>query len=473
MMMRLALVVGLSGCGALGPSTNYAEMPLAVGASVDKVTWYQGVEKVLHNDTGVRTGGFHAPAVVIGRPGLLRVFVSPKDTDSWFARNLAVVVTVRGRLEELQLTEFVNVWGQWLEDDLRKTANFDIPAEYVTEDVEFDVAVREVYPWTIGGAGDTDDAAWQSDNLRVQQTGPIRLHIVPVRYNNDGSNRLPDTSQAGIARIRDRLFATYPTTEVEVVVEPPMPFNGRITASSGLSTLLAQIASLRVTSNVAPSAYFYGLVNPATTFDDFCQGGCTTGLSSVPRSPSDAEQRVSVGIGFPGPGEDTLIHEVGHAHGRQHAPCGGAPSADPSFPYPNGGIVAWGYDVVKGELLNPAVHVDMMSYCDPIWVSDYTFSALADWIRAVEGGARSGVVEDWQLVSVEPDGSAELGPVFDKRGFPAGAPVDLALLDAAGAVVAVEEGYLTPFDHAGGGLVLVPPVGPEVVGATLISDDGR
>ena len=35
---------------------------------------------------------------------------------------------------------------------------------------------------------------------------------------------------------------------------------------------------------------------------------------------------------------NTAAHEVGHAHGREHAPCGGAQSTDPSFPYSNGGI---------------------------------------------------------------------------------------------------------------------------------------
>lgn len=471
MTLRLALMLQLASCAALAPDTDYAEMPLADGASVDKVTWYQGVEKVLYNDTGTRTGGLNEPPMIIDRPGLLRVFVSPSDSDTWFARNLAVLVRVTGGPEPLEQVQFINVWGDWLEEDLGKTANFRIPAEYVTADVDFEVEVHEVYPWRTADQGGTDDATWQSEGLRAAQTGPIRLHLVPVRYTRDGSNRLPDTSDAALDSIRDRLFATYPTTQVQLVVEPPINFNGTISANGGLNTLLAQIETLRATSGVPSTDYFYGLVNPAPTFDQFCQGGCTTGLSAVPFSPTEADQRVSVGVGFPGVGEDTLIHEVGHAHGRQHAPCGGAPASDPSFPYPNGGIVAWGYDLTRNQLIQPGNHVDFMSYCDPVWISDYTFSALAEWIPRVEGLARSDAsLSSWQMLMVHPDGHADIGVVRERAGVPGGEPVEVALYDADGAMVGVEQGFLTPFDHEAGGFVLVPPLPDGVVDALLLED---
>ena len=68
-----------------------------------------------------------------------------------------------------------------------------------------------------------------------------------------------------------------------------------------------------------------------------------------------------------------VAHELGHNMGLRHAPCGSAPGPDPSFPYPNGAIGAWGYDFGRGRLV-PATRKDHMTYCDPTWTSDYHFT---------------------------------------------------------------------------------------------------
>ena len=67
-------------------------------------------------------------------------------------------------------------------------------------------------------------------------------------------------------------------------------------------------------------------------------------------------------------------HEVGHTMNLWHAPCGGAGGPDPQYPYDNGSIGVWGYDMAKGVLLDPEQYRDVMSYCfDHIWISDYQF----------------------------------------------------------------------------------------------------
>ena len=47
---------------------------------------------------------------------------------------------------------------------------------------------------------------------------------------------------------------------------------------------------------------------------------------------------------------------------------------DPSFPYSDGSIGAWGYDFHDGGHLVPPSASDLMSYCDRTWISDYSFS---------------------------------------------------------------------------------------------------
>ena len=75
------------------------------------------------------------------------------------------------------------------------------------------------------------------------------------------------------------------------------------------------------------------------------------------------------------------MHELGHNHGREHAPCG--VSGDANYPYNGGSIGVYGYDLLTGQLFSPNEHADMMSYCDPTWISDYNFLALFDRVRSV------------------------------------------------------------------------------------------
>ena len=68
-----------------------------------------------------------------------------------------------------------------------------------------------------------------------------------------------------------------------------------------------------------------------------------------------------------------MAHELGHNLFLRHAPCGSA-DPDPSYPYPDGSIGAWGYDFREGGSLVPPSTPDVMSYCSPGWISDYSFS---------------------------------------------------------------------------------------------------
>ena len=71
----------------------------------------------------------------------------------------------------------------------------------------------------------------------------------------------------------------------------------------------------------------------------------------------------------------TIAHEFGHNFSLWHAPCGGpvAPAVDPSYPYPDGTIGAWGYDFRINAVVS-RLALDFMSYCEFDWVSDYHFT---------------------------------------------------------------------------------------------------
>ena len=73
-----------------------------------------------------------------------------------------------------------------------------------------------------------------------------------------------------------------------------------------------------------------------------------------------------------------IAHEFGHNLSLRHAPCGGPARPDPSFPNRDGSIGAWGYDFLRQELISPS-RPDLMSYCDPEWISYHSFNKSLNW----------------------------------------------------------------------------------------------
>jgi len=101
-------------------------------------------------------------------------------------------------------------------------------------------------------------------------------------------------------------------------------------------------------------------------------GGCeTSGVSSGPVGSQVA-----------------MAHEIGHACGRSHGPCGSVgSSADPNYPaYPPydsaantlASIGEYGLDISTGNIPTPDTARDFMSYCGPPWVSLYGYALFTN-----------------------------------------------------------------------------------------------
>ena len=71
---------------------------------------------------------------------------------------------------------------------------------------------------------------------------------------------------------------------------------------------------------------------------------------------------------------ELIAHELGHNFSLYHAPCGGPAGPDPAFPGPDGSIAVWGYDARGAGRLVVPTRSDIMSYCKPVWISDYHFT---------------------------------------------------------------------------------------------------
>jgi hypothetical protein len=82
--------------------------------------------------------------------------------------------------------------------------------------------------------------------------------------------------------------------------------------------------------------------------------------------------------------QETMAHEIGHALGLKHAPCG-ASNTDPNYPayepydppnIPAGSIGEYGLDIDTGRTWDPMFYKDYMGNCRPKWISPYHYRKL-------------------------------------------------------------------------------------------------
>ncbi len=483
--MRQLVAVGilLFGCGSSErtPGTEgtaddgYSpplEATLAAGLRISEIAGYQALKVPL-----VADGEAVEPRpleLVRGRPMLLRVFVDPES--AWEPREVIAKLAITSDGTEQPVQEIKRkVDSKSFEDDIGSTFSFDVSAEQMTVDAKFSVSIWEIAPG-VTGAGSIDRAAYPAEGtakLGAVDVGPsVKIVLVPFQYNADGSGRLPDTSAAQVKAYRDTMWKLYPTPEVEISVHDPMPWENTISAFGGWGDVLNNLLFWREYDGVPRNVYYYGIFEPKASLPQYCTSACVLGLSTGSDNPNDDWSRGSVGIGYGGPyaqyATETFAHEIGHAQGRLHSPCGGAANTDPAYPYGDGGIGSWGYDLLVHELLDPGGDArDIMGYCEPNWISDFTYRALFERIGFVNNLAAARVLTvappgRYRMLTVEVDGGVAVGKTITLRNPPHGQPKKVELLGRGGASLGVVTGWYYPFDHLPGGTVLVAEPEPAV-----------
>jgi hypothetical protein len=254
------------------------------------------------------------------------------------------------------------------------TLNFIIPADRMVGPLVLKATV------TAGGQTAVTDL-FIAPSLR--QT--LRLRGIMIGYNgpdpaNPANNLtiaapgLADLQATAAWALRVMPVRADAVFEVASTITRNVPLTGMATnggCASGWIALNSAIAVAKTADGNHPGFLYYGLI--AATFPNQSNnGGCeSSGVSS----------------GFNG-GQIALAHEIGHACGRAHAPCGGVgTSADPSYPAYEpydasaarvASIGEYGLDITNGTVPTPATGRDYMSYCGPGWVSIYGHRALVN-----------------------------------------------------------------------------------------------
>jgi len=225
------------------------------------------------------------------------------------------------------------------------------------------------------------------------------------------------------------------------------PFNGYLGNYNGWSNLLDAITDLRDQDGAAADVYYYGIHN--------ADGNGLLGLGWV-AGANDVWSRTAIGVGWTGEtAPETAIHEVGHNHGRPHSPCGVA--GDPAYPHWGASIGTWGYSPSKNQLLSPDQYVDFMSYCDPIWISDWTFRHIFERAKLVSTSAKIVVPAHLQNRTYDRirvlDGVPTWRPAVTLHTPPQGETVAVQVTTGGGPKTVT--GHYYPYDHLPGGVLYV------------------
>jgi hypothetical protein len=442
------------------------------GVSIDEIAVYQAVKvDVVKGGAAVTTK--NAP-LVTGRPGVVRVFAKPGS--GYDGRSITAELRLfgAGTTPTKVLKDTKSLAKASTDADTASTFNFELAAADIPAGVKFAVALTDPKGDTDATTGSVYPKGGTPSALGVANSGVLKVTLVPVQYMADGSGRVPDTSPAQLAAYKSEMMTHYPVTDVQITVRAPWQSSTKVSANgTGWSTLLQSVTNLRQQDGAADDEYYFAAFSPASSFNSFCGGGCVAGLSTVVTSPQDGNFRASIGLGYSGvDAATTMAHEVGHAHGRSHAPCGGTSGVDSKFPYSGGGIGVNGYDILQKSFISSTSGKDIMGYCSPEWVSDYTYSAFFDRVAYVNGakqivGATPGT---FRLIAEQPDGTLTGGETISLADQ-MDPDAEVAYTDERGATVHSAGAHFIPFDHVAGGFWVIPD-GPTksvtIKGRTLV-----
>lgn len=438
---------GMCGGGGLGEDGCSG---LAQGLTIEQIAVYQGVKIQLMQANAALDVASRNTDVVAGREAMFRVFVTVGQ--GFTARQLSARIYVENGSAVDTYFAKQEISASSTDADTMSSFQIVVPKDKITTETRYVVEVVECGT----GSGSVQSPRFpvtDGAELSARETGTLKVHILPVQANGG----VPDTSTEGLRLYREILLAMYPITDLEFTVGDTVETGYPIDWEGLVDALRAK----RERDNPPSDVYYYGLLKPTRSIGEFCSGSCTLGIGYVvPPDVWAAVARVAVGVGFAESfSAETMAHEIGHNHGREHAPCGPVAGPDPNFPYQGGRLGSWGYDARSQSFLDPNDNTDIMGYCDNFWISDYTYDAILNRVAAVNNAPEFAVLPEtlrhFRVLLVSALGP-RWGQPTTRPSLPTGTPELADVLDATGSVLEAVEVYRTAMSRPGSFSIQVP-----------------
>src|SRR5581483_4446964 len=191
---------------------------------------------------------------VAGKPSTLRVYIA-HDTN-WRTRPLTMILDITaGGMMTTQMADVPDVTKS-TDDNMKSTVNFDLAPEQTTADATYRVRIVEsgkmAAPVTMPLA-----SRWPQDGSQVtldthSSGDSLKFMLVPIRYNGDGSGRLPYLDQVQIDEYKALLADVYPVPTIDFRMHSIVSYSGQVLANGqGWDNILGYIANLRQNEKAA------------------------------------------------------------------------------------------------------------------------------------------------------------------------------------------------------------------------------
>ena len=368
---------------------------------------------------GREEGGFIAPdALLAGRDAVLRVApLAEEGSGDRVTRQVRVTYRGSGRVEVKLIPE-----GPY-DTDLPSKVNFS------SLDSTFNMVIpaRDVRPpsleiwvevWRTLSSGTTAADSTLYKKVPVRAVPVLELTLVPVLHADPRSDPVAladwerlDSFVNDVARLGLDHDALKSVRDLLPVGQVMVKAGGGVWTDKWDSEGILTAVDLYVTESARTTAvrgHVMGVVaNAPTDGLGIAKIGGSTSFSVVFDADTLHKEY-----------RETIAHELGHNLGLYHAPCS-PPNVkmeriDQGFPHDRARIGSWGYD--SGKLI-PNTRHDVMSYCNPQWISHYNFSKVLAWrsiyadrAAPVMSAATGKVLLLWG--GTRPDGSLHLKPAF-------------------------------------------------------------
>ena len=356
---------------------------LCAPSDADFLAWLDGVRKrriapcvrgagtMAYLTQAVQSREFPVP-LVAGERALLRVFVTSQQVTNAGIPQVRATFYLGGG--ETHVTDIpgksVAIPEEVDESILSKSSNAEIPGEIVQPGLEMVI--------NIDPEGTLDPALGVT--RRIPETGRMAvdvramplldLTVIPFLWSEAPDSSILDITKgmASDPENHELLWHTrtlLPVGDLEVTAHEPV-----VSSSNSARTIFGETKAIRVMEG-GTGHYMGTMTSPVTG---------AGGLADAP-----GRWIFSLPISW------HIAHELGHNFSLEHAPCGDAGGPDPSYPYPDGSIGAWGYDFRDGGSLVSPRTADLMSYCEPNWISDFYFANALRFRLSDEGVANAAI----------------------------------------------------------------------------------